>query len=1251
MTRHSVGPGRFPLGVDPFLSGVGANVVANLVANAIETLAARVGRKAWVQTDDLGRLFYLLEAAFSDELPSVIHSELDREWRGNEAFIAAYERLSAGADPDTEFPALVRAIEPLVGPAGEESSRQVAERIARPLPYLLVEAKEGSERVLLELRRVENLLEAQHEETTARLERIETDVSQQAGPTLILASDWPSAAEDALRRAAAADPAGLAALNRALDGKERAQELARLVNKPRGWMSALAPEVWELIAILCEEEGLWNEARQAWLTARDRPGADFAGCSVRAAEAAAQAEDREAAVALLNAAREDQAEHPRVVFQDALLKDDPTETLAALDAIEGAEGELAAMVLVAKASTYLQLNDIEVARASLAAAAAAGAGNALAYRMTEKTVAVQEAIAHPHPSAPRVAELATESLELETELLRRRRYTQAAQVRVEASAFHGVIGDFDAARRLLAEAVETYKTEAAEPRLVLAMAAAHLREYGTVAALLRPEDDRARARYLRALLKTRLGDEEKREAAEELEGLLDNEHEQIRTLAALARLHLAGEAPGVEWSDRAAAAVAERDPAPAVVFKAFWLENNGRQAEAERELLAHSDEAWALAELLHLAARQNDWPKAARYADALSRHDTDWQSQLSAAEAFGMAGDTERAAREFARLAERDEVPTAVRAAAYRRLVQPALDADDHARALELVAAWLVVEPDDADAAWVMVLSLAMLGRDEDALRALKDRQLHPRQPAEYRMGSQLYISAAEPVEALQAVVTFADEHNPPSEELEAFVIVAALRAGSAIPPEMLQRVSIQRFVEMFPESERLQPRSFEDFKQYLEEDLAERAKHIETVEKNVVDEGDTASAVLAVVTGNDIGGLWARLSWGRGLPMGYGYAALEQLERQDARAALGGPVLWDGTSVFVVDHLLDELTDTIRTAFPNSSITQAALADMAEGARMLSLISPEGERHEVGYNLAEGRPEMREWDPAIAAANAVRANSGLDFANKLTAVPNADPDDPQPEDEHLDLTDSNAFRSFVATFSAARRLKSPIYSDDRNIRRLARTAGVPAFGTVAVLDALAEANYIAADARATARRTLLRGHALGVNPSAEELISFARETGWAMTREIMVAALDRGPWSSDPARTFQTWLEFLRQAHRAAPETLSLWLVRFLDASHRTRPAIPLAVQSQHLVTLSLVSVEPDAPGFVRALVRGLTLARQYFAEPLGDPAASGLVALVSMLGSGNYPGPREAVGAFAGRAWTMLSFEDQLRTLPLFL
>ena len=1247
----------------PIGAAIAEGIVSGLLLDTFHRLGKLIAPDGWRDADELTRLFLLVESTWGEEIEGFKHGLLGRTLGNDEAFLEVYDRLSRGTPPtaaeaQAEHDALVSTIEPFVTATTEKTQHQLAEEVASFLPYLIPEAKDENGRVLYELRQLTGLVEAGFEDVGSRLDRMNQALATRTA-TLILSSDWPEAAADALKAAREADSPGLAQLDEALRGKDRAVELPVLVRAQPDWMAGLSHEVWELISILCEEHGLWEEAQTSWLTARGRPGADYAGCSVRAAEVAATAFDDVRANALLDEARHADPSHPRVMLHDALGSEDPREALRAVDAIEPRDTSTAALLHVVRASLHASLRDLDAAQESLDAAAQAGAGSMASYRLVQGTVALAEVMREPHVSTQRIAQLVESSLSLEGELRKRKKLTQAAQAREHAVGFYALTGDYGRARTLLAEAADIYASvDPAEPRLVIAMGAAQMESYELVRRLVRPEDTNARAALLRALVGSDGTEDEQRAAVVELDGLLDNEHEPIRVYAAIDRLVLAGKAPGIEWSEQAEGIVAATNVPMAVAFKAYWFERTGRTDEAERELLGHSDETWAIRELMKLAGRNEDWAKAAARADALLRRDVDWVSQFSAADAFRLAGEGERAKEEFTKLADAEGAPSELRAAAYSRLASQLIVAQDFGSALALTEKWLELAPEDVDARWMKVGTLGTLGRDREAHSALERWELHPRTHNEYVIAAQLRIAIAEPADALREVIALADEHNPPSERMEALVVRAAIRARSGIPPDLADRAADSRFFELFPESKELQKQPMEVVRQFLAEAAPEQARRVQDAIEHVFTIGDMPSVVLAPLTNSDIGGVWMRLAEGHGLPLGYSDPVLDELDRRAAQAAFGGPVLWDATSIFVVDHVLDDLTEVIRTAFPNGRITQAALMELTHAARTLayeesagvSRIGPEDPQpHQGDDTQPEAETQERLAQEAAAhAADEQRAQSALEFAHKLNPVPNTDAANPQSEDEQLNEETSLPLQAVYATYGTARRLGLAIYSDDRDIRRRAHLAGLPAFGTVAALQVLEEKSVITDAVHLSSRRTLLQKRGLGIRLTGRELIPIAEASDWELTRELAVALSDPFQWRGNaPALSVFTWMEFLYALYQAEPEKLKLWVARFLTAIRDAAPRAPLHRPAQLLLAMSFLIYEPDATLFARALIRAIDGSRQYCSGWLGDPAGMALLSLKQAVSLPKYSRPRAT--AVLLHAWTMLPFSDQVRLAPL--
>jgi hypothetical protein len=112
---------------EPLTTGL----LMNLARAAIERLGSSALRM-WTSTDDMGRVFLLLEAAVSHQLPAVVASELEDTWRKDAAFVEAFAELSNTANAAVALPALAHAIEPHVGPTAQNSEAEVANYLARP---------------------------------------------------------------------------------------------------------------------------------------------------------------------------------------------------------------------------------------------------------------------------------------------------------------------------------------------------------------------------------------------------------------------------------------------------------------------------------------------------------------------------------------------------------------------------------------------------------------------------------------------------------------------------------------------------------------------------------------------------------------------------------------------------------------------------------------------------------------------------------------------------------------------------------------------------------------------------------------------------------------------------------------------------------------------------------------------------------------------------------------------------------------
>jgi len=205
------------------------------------------------------------------------------------------------------------------------------------------------------------------------------------------------------------------------------------------------------------------------------------------------------------------------------------------------------------------------------------------------------------------------------------------------------------------------------------------------------------------------------------------------------------------------------------------------------------------------------------------------------------------------------------------------------------------------------------------------------------------------------------------------------------------------------------------------------------------------------------------------------------------------------------------------------------------------------------------------------------------ELAKSLEPAFDADPDSDDQWATLLSRDDGSLHRQLAAwasTMAVARRLGLPIYSDDRFIRMTARREGIPAFGTLALIDALADRGILDQSERVAIRRALLRSGAWGVRSTAGELIEAADEDGWVDVREVEVALHDRSAWANDTVQSWYRAADVLCACFEAAPEHLERWTVRVLDAAAAGRPGISNK-QHVHSLLVSCLDILDDPPKY----------------------------------------------------------------------
>jgi hypothetical protein len=243
---------------------------------------------------------------------------------------------------------------------------------------------------------------------------------------------------------------------------------------------------------------------------------------------------------------------------------------------------------------------------------------------------------------------------------------------------------------------------------------------------------------------------------------------------------------------------------------------------------------------------------------------------------------------------------------------------------------------------------------------------------------------------------------------------------------------------------------------------------------------------------------------------------------------------------------------DRARTYLPGSVVVTETLEDADASARTPG--KPWGQT----VHMPSGEVGIREIPDSERAEDEALSERLLELARTLEVIPSRG-DDPDAQLVSLwdDSDERPEFRALIGTLLAARRTGRPIYSDDRFIRAGARSLGLDAFGTLALVDALAERKLVDDGIRRAVRRALAVRGGWGVELSGDELIAIARDVHFELTFALRSVLNDRAGWRAKPSGRWQEVLALLTAVYMEAPQHLTAFVEATLDAAQRAAPEV----------------------------------------------------------------------------------------------
>jgi len=396
------------------------------------------------------------------------------------------------------------------------------------------------------------------------------------------------------------------------------------------------------------------------------------------------------------------------------------------------------------------------------------------------------------------------------------------------------------------------------------------------------------------------------------------------------------------------------------------------------------------------------------------------------------------------------------------------------------------------DVRWLLTMAVTNQGRIEDAWVIVRQTPtLEATNEQQARLWLALHGRFASDAGTVEQALELLGRYGQ-SEEFAAAAITTLIMMtrNATLPQPTIARLeqATESFFERFPSSTLLERITVDvedpeavlaQFRKRLEPGAAQYAEVRAQVVKGMFPVGMLAIAARKPYTE-------ALLHRAPGfLPAFPAAPALVDQERHLATDALEGTVIVEPSALYLAGLVPDRWPDLL-AAFAHLQLPDASLGDILAARDGLALRSTAN----MGWNADQQRMVIVEISQADAdllaqrAAWMARTALSLDVmtVGALTQFPEMD---------------SEFARSWLAPLELAKRQGVAVLSDDVALRGLARSFGIPAFGSIAVLDALVAKGHLEPAARDAALLELRRNFVVDLPFDAEQLRQAAEADEW----------------------------------------------------------------------------------------------------------------------------------------------------------
>ncbi|MBF4993281.1 hypothetical protein ITX31_04035 [Arthrobacter gandavensis] len=459
----------------------------------------------------------------------------------------------------------------------------------------------------------------------------------------------------------------------------------------------------------------------------------------------------------------------------------------------------------------------------------------------------------------------------------------------------------------------------------------------------------------------------------------------------------------------------------------------------------------------------------------------------------------------------------------------------------------LEVEPNSGDAQWTFITCQFMTSDYQGAWESFERLGApSPRNPGDAKIWLQLHSRYALDLGYIRPAASLA-QHWPENEQLRAGIVLSMMHSNAKPETEdqvRLYQELLANFIADFPESSLIRAVSvdegnpFESIKTMLP-DPTSRHEAMEPILK-----GELPLGLATHLSGKS----YAEVCLVRGAGKVFAGDLLNlENEIEVIGKNLNKRVVIDTTALNTFTILGAEIAREWLGLFSSGVTPTEAIHDAQGAVRSLSPRSTAS----IGIDAVSGRPRIYEISEEEAETRWNRATILLSIGRELISVPH-----PQTTElPRLKSTDKE-FR-WLLSLDLAKKLGLPFWCDDRVLRGLAADAGVPSFGTTALLESFRRNGFLSVNGVDAYEARLIHHYYAGIQFNSSVMELAAEMDGW---KPLGTAAAIS---ESGPTATPKQQIHFVLQAlqHCAEdPEAVQIWVSSVASWLDSVSPDTPTA-------------------------------------------------------------------------------------------